>query len=90
MLADGTARRCHFLRTPIGNIYDPDFEAALMPRSCTAERCRCHIGYSHLKDLDLRGLFGGGFVERSPERPVTRDDARRHMALFDTPPAARE
>ena len=23
---DGTVRRCHFVREPIGNIYDADFE----------------------------------------------------------------
>ena len=30
VIADGTARRCHFLPAPIGNIYDDDFEAALL------------------------------------------------------------
>lgn len=62
--ADGTATRCHFIKTPIGNIYDPAFEQALRPRDCSAAYCRCHIGYSHLKDLDLRSLFGDGFLER--------------------------
>ncbi len=62
--ADGKATRCHFIKEPIGNIYAPDFEQALKPRDCTARYCRCHIGYSHLKDLDLRGLFGEGFLER--------------------------
>lgn len=83
VLADGTARRCHFLQEPIGNIYDGDFEAALMPRPCAAERCRCHIGYSHLKGLELRSLFGRGFLERRPERAVTAADALRSMAAFD-------
>ncbi|MHA3916398.1 STM4011 family radical SAM protein [Halovulum sp. GXIMD14793] len=62
--ADGTATRCHFIKTPIGNIYDPDFDQALKPRDCAAAYCRCHIGYSHLKDLDLRTVFGDGFLER--------------------------
>ncbi len=62
--ADGTATRCHFIKTPIGNIYDPGFEKALRPRPCSVAYCRCHIGYSHLKDLNLRALFGDGFLER--------------------------
>ena len=83
VIADGTARRCHFLPEPIGNIYDEDFEDVLRPRVCPAESCRCHIGYSHLKALDLGGLFGGGFLERRPERPVSRDDALNHIRQFD-------
>lgn len=62
--ADGTATRCNFIKSPIGNIYDPDFEQVLRPRDCSNTFCRCHIGYSHLKDLDLRSLFGDGFLER--------------------------
>ncbi len=62
--ADGAATRCHFIKTPIGNIYDPAFDQALQPRDCSAAYCRCHIGYSHLKDLDLRSLYGDGFLER--------------------------
>ena len=83
VIADGTARRCHFLPAPIGNIYDEDFEATLQPRPCTAESCRCHIGYSHLKALDLRALFRGGFLERRPESTPSRDDALRHITRFD-------
>lgn len=83
VLADGTARRCHFLPQPIGNIYEADFEAALIPRPCAAERCRCHIGYSHLKALELRALFGRGFLERRPDGKVNVNDAARAMAQFD-------
>ena len=68
--ADGTATRCHFIKTPIGNIYDPAFEEALKPRDCSAAYCRCHIGYSHLKDLDLRNLFGEGFLERRAPKGI--------------------
>lgn len=62
--ADGAARRCHFLKAEIGNIYEPDFEARLTPSPCPAAICDCHIGYSQMTDLDLRALFGQGFVER--------------------------
>ncbi len=80
--AAGAARRCHFLAEPIGDIYDADFEAALRPRRCPAERCRCHIGYSRLEALDLPGLFGDGFLERRAERP-SRADAEARLAAFD-------
>jgi MoaA/NifB/PqqE/SkfB family radical SAM enzyme len=78
---DGTARRCHFIPTPIGNIYDPGFDALLRPSPCPQASCNCHIGYSHLKDLDLPALFGDGMVERRASRP-RRDDARRTIARF--------
>ncbi len=79
---DGTARRCHFIREPIGNIYAPDFEDQLTPRICSGSVCRCHIGYVHMDDLDLYALFGGGVLERIPDGPVDRDDARRRIAAF--------
>jgi MoaA/NifB/PqqE/SkfB family radical SAM enzyme len=85
VLADGTARRCHFLRTPIGNIFDDNFEDVLKPRVCTADSCRCHIGYSHLKDLNLRDVFGTGFVERRPAAAI-RTDGLSAMVAFDENP----
>ena len=63
---DGTARRCHFVDTPIGNIYAPDFEAGLTPRPCPNDTCGCHIGYVHLEPLGLHRRFGGGVLERIP------------------------
>jgi MoaA/NifB/PqqE/SkfB family radical SAM enzyme len=69
--ADGAATRCHFIKTQIGNIYDPAFEEALQPRDCSAAYCRCHIGYSHIKDLELRSLFGEGFLERRAPQDVS-------------------
>lgn len=63
---DGTMRRCHFIKTPLGNIYEPDFERALQPRPCTNETCGCHIGYVHLDELRLDEVFGAGMLERIP------------------------
>ena len=63
---DGTARRCHFIATPIGNLYDEHFEAARVPRACTNDTCGCHIGYVHLDYLELRKVFGAGLLERIP------------------------
>lgn len=65
---EGTARRCHFIRAPIGNIYAADFEAALQPRPCPNDACRCHIGYVHLEHLGLEEVYGEGLLERVPER----------------------
>src|SRR6185312_15931560 len=61
---DGTIRRCHFLREPIGNIYEPGFERALVERPCTKATCSCHIGYVHLDRLGLSSVFGDGILER--------------------------
>jgi hypothetical protein len=63
---DGTARRCHFVREPIGNIYAPEFEACLAERPCPNETCGCHIGYVHLDRLRLYDAFGTGVLERVP------------------------
>lgn len=63
---NGDARRCHFIPSVIGNIYDSGFEAALEPRSCSAPECRCHIGYVHLRHLELDSVFGDGILERIP------------------------
>lgn len=72
---DGTMRRCHFIRDPIGNLYERGFESALVERPCTNATCSCHIGYVHLDDLGLQGTFGPGILERIPARPIWRDEA---------------
>jgi hypothetical protein len=67
---EGTARRCHFIDEPIGNIYAPDFDAALRPRACSKATCGCHIGYVHLEYLELDRVFGSGILERVPASPL--------------------
>lgn len=62
---DGTVRRCHFVKTPIGNLYDPNFEACLRPRPCPNATCGCHIGYIHMPHLGLYEVFGEGILERA-------------------------
>lgn len=79
---DGEARRCHFIDARIGNIYDADFETALRQRPCTRTACNCHIGYSHLRELNFGSLFGDGLLERRAFAP-SRDLARRTLATFD-------
>jgi hypothetical protein len=64
---DGTIRRCHFVRAPIGNLYEAGgVEAALRPRPCPNSTCSCHIGYIHLPHLNLDAVFGDGALERIP------------------------
>jgi hypothetical protein len=63
---EGNIRRCHFICEPIGNIYRPDWQAALRPRPCTNDSCGCHIGYVHLDYLGLDSVFGDAILERIP------------------------
>lgn len=69
---DGTIRRCHFIRQPLGNLYEPGFEKVLMERLCTNATCGCHIGHVHLDDLKLYPLFGDGVLERIPKHRLTQ------------------
>ncbi|MCC4588599.1 STM4011 family radical SAM protein [Xanthomonas sp. NCPPB 1067] len=63
---DGNVRRCHFVATPLGNLYDGSFAAQLRPRSCPNARCDCYIGYAHRPDLPIQADFAGGVLERVP------------------------
>jgi hypothetical protein len=63
---DGSVRRCHFVQTPIGNLYDGSYRAGLRPRACPNAVCDCHIGYVHLRTLPLYQVFAGGILERIP------------------------
>lgn len=63
---EGDVRRCHFIETPIANLWDSDLEDALFDRPCTNERCGCHIGYVHMERLGLYDVFGDGVLERIP------------------------
>ncbi|WP_354645054.1 STM4011 family radical SAM protein [Kitasatospora camelliae] len=63
---DGTVRRCHFVRPPLGNLYDGSYRGELRARVCPLPVCDCHIGYVHLETLPLYDLFAGGILERIP------------------------
>lgn len=63
---DGSVTRCHFVETPLGNLYDGSFRAALVDRPCPLPICDCHIGYVHLEHLRLDQVFGRGLLERIP------------------------
>lgn len=74
---EGTMRRCHFIKDPIGNFYDDDWRAALVPRPCTNTDCHCHIGYVHLDYLELHKVFATGLLERVPVPEARRASALR-------------
>ena len=81
VLGDGTVRRCHFVPTRLGNLYDGSYLTALGPRPCENAFCDCHIGYVHLKRLSLDEVFGNGILERIPaEWPI------RFASAGGTPP----
>jgi hypothetical protein len=67
---DGDMRRCHFIKSVIGNIYEPGFERSLTPRPCSNDSCGCHIGYVHMPELRLDEVFGDGLLERIPVSPA--------------------
>jgi MoaA/NifB/PqqE/SkfB family radical SAM enzyme len=67
---EGTVRRCHFIKEPIGNIYDANFADCLRERVCANDTCGCHIGYVHLDRLKLYDTFGAGVLERIPQAAV--------------------
>lgn len=63
---EGEVRRCHFIPERLGNLYTGDIHAMLRPRPCSIGECRCHIGYVHLKHLNLDEVFGNNILERIP------------------------
>ncbi len=71
---EGTMRRCHFIREPIGNIYVDGFEQSLEQKPCSNTTCGCHIGYIHLEPLDLYQVFGDGLLERIPKPEFWKSD----------------
>lgn len=62
----GDMRRCHFVRSVIGNIYQTDWQQALRPRPCPNGSCGCHIGYVHLPRLNQQAIYGDGLLARIP------------------------
>ena len=62
----GNIRRCHFIDEVIGRIDDPVWEDCLQPRTCSNATCGCHIGYVHLKRLNLYPIYQDGILERIP------------------------
>lgn len=62
----GNIRRCHFVPTRYGNIYDAGWRAALQARVCPNTACDCYIGYMQRDDLPFHHEFGTGTPGRLP------------------------
>lgn len=62
---NGTVQRCHFVKQSLGNLYDGSFQET--SDSCPNQTCDCHIGYIHMPELKLKGLFETGLLERIPK-----------------------
>ena len=60
----GEIHRCHFVKQPLGNLYDGSF----LPTTeiCPKLSCDCHIGYIHMPHLQLGEVYGDGLLERIP------------------------
>lgn len=62
----GNVSRCHFIKEPLGNIYQHALNAILGSRVCTNDHCRCYIGYINLKELNLNKIYSDKILERIP------------------------
>ena len=64
---DGTVQRCHFVKKPLGNLYQA---AGFVPETapCPNTICDCHIGYIQLPILQQYAVYGDGLLERIPQR----------------------
>lgn len=60
----GDMRRCHFVAAPIGNIFQAEWEAALLPRPCPNQFCQCYLGKAQLEADRLAPFFGEQTLER--------------------------
>jgi MoaA/NifB/PqqE/SkfB family radical SAM enzyme len=60
----GDMRRCHFVDTVIGNIYESGWMASLESRLCPKSFCDCYVGFSQLASLELEQHFDGRVLER--------------------------
>ena len=60
----GEIHRCHFVKQPLGNLYDGSF----LPTTeiCPKLSCDCHIGYIHMPHLQLGEVYRDGLLERIP------------------------
>lgn len=65
---EGTLRRCHFVKEPLGNVYEQELDSLLGARLCPEATCGCYIGYVHLEHLGLYETYGAGVMERIPAR----------------------
>ena len=63
---EGQVMRCHFIKAPLGNIYQQPIDDMLRKQPCTNNNCRCYIGYINLKALNLNQIYSERILERIP------------------------
>lgn len=64
---DGQIQPCHFVTSPLGNIYLQDLHHLLKDQFlCPKNSCDCYIGYRHLEHLKLESVYGERLLERIP------------------------
>lgn len=63
---EGNVTRCHFIKKPIGNIYEQALDKILGSTPCTNNYCACYIGYINLKELNLNQIYSNRILERIP------------------------
>ena len=61
---DGNAKPCHFIGTPLGNLYDGSFFERRRKAACTNAQCSCFIGYIQRTDLAALRPLAQGALER--------------------------
>lgn len=62
----GLVKRCYKDRRVIGNLYRDGLEGLSADRPCGMKVCDCYIGYIHMPELKLEGIYGSGLLERNP------------------------
>ncbi len=62
---DGVLRRCHFVDTPIGNLYSDDWLENLQERACPRGTCECFLGLVNVPSLGLAQQYKQDWIARS-------------------------
>lgn len=62
----GELNRCHFVKQPMGNLYDDNLCDILKKELCPNQVCECYLGYVHLNQKNINLLYGDRVLERIP------------------------
>ncbi len=65
MDGEGNIQPCHFVKQPLGNVYQQDLHQLLQSQYfCPNSHCDCYIGYIHLERLNMERVYGSEILER--------------------------
>lgn len=86
----GLVKRCYKDRRIIGHLYRDGLTGLTRARACAMPSCGCYIGYIHMPELELEGVYGDGLLERivRPEAAASAGGPAGNKRL-DGPPAGR-